>query len=92
MNNNDIYYKNWRQKGVNFIGNLIDDRGHFYIYQEFTRKYDIQVNPLTYPGCLQTVKKYLQILNIKIENNKMFMTPKSLACTHAQVKGIKATS
>ena len=34
-------YQIWLQNGVNFIGNLIDDRGHFYIYQEFTRKCDI---------------------------------------------------
>jgi hypothetical protein len=90
INNNYIYYKNWMQKSVNCIGNLIDDRGHFYTYQEFTRKYDIQVNPLTYLGCMQTVKKYLKSLNITIENNEMLTSPKSLACIHAQVKGTKS--
>ena len=60
VNNNFLYYKNWTEKGVNFIGILIDDRGNFYIYQEFTRKYDIQVNPITYLGCKQTVKSILK--------------------------------
>ena len=58
INKNYIYYTNWMQKGVKCIGNLFDDREHFHTYQEFTRKYNTQLNSLTV-GCMQTVKKYL---------------------------------
>ena len=68
---------------------MINEEGRFYKYDEFTKKYNIQVNYLEYFGCVQAVKTYLKNLKITIESNKMVINRRSLAKIYTQVKGTK---
>ena len=51
--------------------NVTDEEGWFYKYNEFTKKYNIQVNYLEYFGCVQVIKTYLKSLKIITESNEM---------------------
>ena len=66
---------------------MIDEEGRFYKYNEFTKKYNIQVNYLEYFGCVQAIKTYLKSLKIITESNEMVINPRSLAKIYNQVKG-----
>ena len=56
--------RNWIQKGVYIIGNLLDENGQFLKYQAFKDKYGIETNFLLYNGCVQSIKKYLVECNL----------------------------
>ena len=51
-----ILFKSWLEKGIYCIGHVIDEEGRFYKYNEFAKKYNIQVNYLEYFGCVQAIK------------------------------------
>ena len=80
-----IHFKSWLEKGVYCIGHAIDEEERFYKYNEFTKKYNIQVNYLQCFGCVQAIKTYLQKLKITIESNKKVINPRSLAKIYTQV-------
>ena len=58
---------------------MIDEEGRFYKYNEFAKKYNIQVNYLEYFGCVQAIKTYLKSLKIITESNEMAINARSLA-------------
>ena len=68
---------------------MIDEEERFYKYNEFTKKYNIQVNYFEYFGCVQAIKTYLKSLKIITESNEMVINTRSLAKIYSQVKGTK---
>jgi hypothetical protein len=81
-----VFFQSWFDRGIYRIGHILDERGQFYKYNEFIKKYDIQVNFLRYLGC----ETYLNSLKITIDTNETLMSPKSIVKIYAQVKGTKS--
>ena len=55
-----ILFKSWLEKGVYCIGHAMGEEERFYKYNEFTKKYNIQVNYLECFGCVQAIKTSLK--------------------------------
>ena len=52
-----VFYKNWFEKGVSHILDLIDNNGQFLSFEEFTNRFGINSNFLSYQGIIQSLKK-----------------------------------
>ena len=62
-----IFYKHYRDKGVHYINDLVDENGKFYSYSSFKSTYNINMNFIEYLGIIYTLQLYLkkQSINIK---------------------------
>ena len=62
-----IYYKNWYQKGVKYIHDLLGQDGSFLSVDDFNIKYGLNVNFIMYYGILSAIPNgWKQILNADI--------------------------
>ena len=64
-----FFSMNWLRKGVYTIGHLLDDDGTFLSYDNFTRKYNVKANFVTYYGCINASRKYARDVNTKFDCN-----------------------
>ena len=73
IDNKAIFNKNWANKSILFINDLIDNSGNIYNLQELEQKYDIKSNFLTHHSITTAVKNY---------KNKLFdkNIQKSITC------------
>ena len=85
----DIFYREWFTKDVYKIGHLIDDAGKFYSHQQFSTKYNITVNILTYFGCIRAIKKFASMLNITIHDNNSASLPRAFSIIYSSQKGTR---
>ena len=56
IGNKYIFYKDWYDKGVLYISDLIGHDKQFYSLLEFKSKYNIDTNFLTYHGLIHSIK------------------------------------
>ena len=82
-----FHYKDWSNKNIYFVKDLLDDNGTFLSYREFCEKYEFSVNFLQYMGCIGTIKKYLTENNIHITTKMNLITPKPLQIISQSKKG-----
>ena len=64
-NNKSVYYKNWDQKGIRYITDLIDADGKFLTLHKFKQKYHIDTNFITFNGIISSISKYKKELKLK---------------------------
>ena len=57
--------------------------------EEFDRKYGLNTDFVTYNGCVQPVKKYIEGLGIAVQSNKSLSMRKSLTITGKEQKGTR---
>jgi hypothetical protein len=55
--NKTFYYKNWVQKGITFIKDLINQRGQIMDKQEFLAHTGIKLRPLQYESAISAIPK-----------------------------------
>ena len=56
IGNKSIKYKDWCQKGVRFVNDLLTDNGHFLEYTDFCNLYQLNSNILNYYGIVNAIK------------------------------------
>jgi len=71
MGKNTINHKPWFDKGAFCVGHFLNQNGDFMSHWEFTHKYDINVNFLTFQGCKQTIKTYVRKSAFEISDNNI---------------------
>lgn len=55
VNNKSIYYKEWNEKRVAILNDLLDGSKNFYIFRGFTKKYVFNCDFVRYPGVFSAV-------------------------------------
>ena len=68
IGNNSIFYKEFFQRGVTCVKDLLNVNGEFYGHQQFTEQFDIKCNFLTY-NCLITMIKSKDFTSYQTTNN-----------------------
>ena len=56
VGNRPIHYRSWSSKGVKTVGHLIKDENNFLSFSDFTERYNIKTNFLTFHGVISAVK------------------------------------
>ena len=73
IQNRSIYFKDWAEKGVVSVHDLLDEEGNWLSFGKFSNKYNIRTNFLRYMGIISAVKLFLKAINvdmsIKPKNN-----------------------
>jgi len=59
IGNQTIFYKEWFQKGIFLIQDLLQENGQFVTFPEFIKKYKIECNFLNYMQVVSTIPKHL---------------------------------
>ena len=67
VGNNPIHYKSWSSKGVGNLGHLMKGSVHFLSFEDFTERFNIKTNFLTFQGVISVIK----ILKKSYEENIM---------------------
>ena len=70
IGNKVISQKHWMNKSFYCVAHLLGEDGKFLSYMEIKRKYDINLDFITYTGCKLAVKKHMRTCDFKINNNK----------------------
>lgn len=60
VGNLSVFYKSWFDRGIKVIDDLLDSGNNFLSFFDFTSKYSIHTNFLTYQGVIKAVKKFLK--------------------------------
>ena len=89
VGNNTILYRRWIKKGVCRSSHLLHEHGDFLCLEEFSTKYGLNIDFVTYNGCVQAAKKYIKDLGIAVQINKSLSMRKSLTITGKVQKGTK---
>ena len=55
VGNKPIHYKSWSSKGVRNVGHLIKDSAHFLSFEDFTERFNIKTNFLTFQGVISAI-------------------------------------
>ena len=56
VGNKPIHYKSWSSKGVRSVGHLLKDSTHFLSFEDFTERFNIKTNFLTFQGVISAIK------------------------------------
>ena len=57
INNSPVFYKQWFDKGVRFVNDLLDNNGKFLSFNDFQKKYNIMTNFVHYYGLCKSIKE-----------------------------------
>ena len=69
VGNKLISFKSWRDKSINKISDIYKPNGEILNYEELKTKYNIQIDFLTYMGCVMSVKDYILKNGFCVQNN-----------------------
>ena len=58
IENSPVYYKRWYDKGICFIGDLVNSNGTFYTFDTFIQKFQVVTNFLEYYGIIDSIKSF----------------------------------
>ena len=86
---NCIQGKKLIDKGIFCIAHFLLENGCFMSYDQFTTKYDININFVTYTGYVSSLREYVKKTKIPVRDNKYLETSicfKNIKCT---IKGSK---
>ena len=56
VGNKPIHHKSWSSKGVRNVGHLMKDSAHFLSFEDFTERFNIKTNFLTFQGVISAIK------------------------------------
>jgi hypothetical protein len=93
VGNSSVYLQRWISRGILFLGDLLNQDGEFYSYDEFTTTYNIRSNFLEYRGIVNALKKYLEvnnILHLPQKFNYIIHIPHSLILLNKDKKGCRS--
>jgi hypothetical protein len=84
-----INKEQWSLRGVCCSADFLHDNGEFYSVDEFNTKYGLQVDFITYMGCILSIKNYLKLFNFNFINNRHLLMSVQMNKLYAVVKGSK---
>ena len=84
-----ITHANWMQNGVYCVSDFLRDNGEFLTFAEFSTKYNIRTDFVTFNGCIRTVKAYMKKAQIQFTNNNASNTSCALRLIRSVKKGTK---
>ena len=87
IDNKTFCCRNWTDKNIFLVRDIVDDNGCFLSYTHFKEKYNINVNYLQYMGCIRSIKSYLAANNIQLNNRKSSEQTKALQIISSVNKG-----
>ena len=86
-----IFYREWFNKGIMYVNDLINEKGDFYTETEFSYKTGIRTNFLQYNGLIKTIKNYLKYMHLEITHKEQCpFIPSHISTLLKQNKGSKA--
>ena len=59
IENQTMFYKEWFQKRIFLVQELLHENGHLLTFQEFVRRYDVECNFLNYMEVVSAIPKHL---------------------------------
>ena len=59
IGNQAVFYKEWFQKGIFLVQDLLQENGQFLTFPEFIKKYEVKCNFLNYIQVVSTIPKHL---------------------------------
>ena len=62
IDRNVLFYKNWYSHGICTIQDLLNNNSTFMTYEQFTNRYNIRCNYLTYYGVITAIPKEWKII------------------------------
>ena len=87
VGNRIILYKNWIDKGVCHMKNMLNDNGTLMSFKSFKEKFGIKTDYITYIGCEQAIKSYIRKTEITVEGKNSADLIKTLKTIYNQRKG-----
>ena len=79
----------WIEKGIYKIAHFLKEDGYFLSRVEFMRKYDINVDCITFMSHVHSIKKYIKDSSIVLKDNCSFDTTMALNQIYSVKKGCK---
>ena len=67
--NKTVFHKKWIDKGVCFLKNILNENGMFMLFKRFMEIYRINMDYITYTGCVQVIKSYIRKSGLTAESN-----------------------
>ena len=92
MGNKSVHLKRWSEKAILYVGDLINQEGEFYTFNEFEQKFRIRTNFLEYRGMINAIKTHLDCHNLDLPKNFKFNVhiPNTLALIMKDNKGCRS--
>lgn len=93
VGNSSIYLHRWISAGILFLGDLLNQDGEFFSYNEFTANYNIISNFLEYRGIVNALSEFLEVNNIQHLPQKInyhMPIPQSLLLIKKDNKGCRS--
>lgn len=89
IDNEVVFYRKWFDKGIYAIRYVIEKNGNFLSCQAFTHKFNLNINFVSYMGCMQVIMKYINAghLNLTDETDYHHDFHKSLQIIYSVKKG-----
>ena len=69
VGNRPIHYRSCSSKGVTTVGHLMKDDNNFLSFSDFTERYDIETNFLTFQGVISAVKSLWKSNEANLHND-----------------------
>ena len=66
-----IYIKEWTDKGISKIGDLLNGNKEFMTCQEFNNLHNLNTDFITYNGIIQSIKRYLRQFQFDIKEEEI---------------------
>ena len=70
-----VHYKNWENKGIAFINDLMDTNGDFLSFEIFCGNYSLQTHFLQYEGFVKSIRSYIVISTVENESKEKISGP-----------------
>ena len=87
-----VFYKDWYQKGIHIIADLLNENGEMLSFEDVCRKYNLDVEMMKFNGIVSSVNKYLKLFtkNEHTANSMIYpYIPQNIEIFIKHEKGIK---
>ena len=75
IRNRMLYYKSWKEKGINYVIDILDENGSFLNYNDFSEKFHLNNNLIQYHGVVNVLRQNInregEVINMDRVLNKL---------------------
>ena len=89
INDKTVYYRNWFEKGVIYVYDLLDVDGKLLPYHEFCNKFSLYPAFTLYYGIVQCVQRKIDVIDVTYLYSNMPYRPKFIEIITKYPKGVK---